>query len=88
MINLLFQLISFNKKRKDCSNDVWNEKSQGYYYRALSIMCEILENISAGQTPVFQSETIKAFENAVDYMENNYTSDEFSINKTIPAAIW
>lgn len=66
--------------------DVWNEKSQGYYYRALSIMCEILENISVGQTPVFQSETIKAFENAVDYMENNYTSDEFSINKTIEMA--
>lgn len=66
--------------------DVWNKKTEGYYYRALSIMCEILENISVQQTQIFQNKTIKAFENAIDYMENNFTSDEFSINKTIEKA--
>lgn len=66
--------------------DIWNKKADGYYYQALSIMCEILEGISAQQATGFRSETVKAFENAVEYMENNYTSNEFSINKTVERA--
>lgn len=66
--------------------DTWNQKTDGYYYRALSIMCEILEDISSQQGSGFRSETIKAFENAVEYMENNYTSNEFSINKMVERA--
>lgn len=63
--------------------DIWNKKTEGYYYRALSVMCEILENISVQQASAFRKETIKAFEDAVEYMENNYASNEFSINKMI-----
>ncbi len=66
--------------------DIWNKKTEGYYYRALSVMCEILENISVQQASAFRKETIKAFEDAVEYMENNYASNEFSINKMIEKA--
>ena len=66
--------------------DIWNEKTAGYYYRAMSVMCEIIENIITQQTPVFRNETIKSFENAVEYMNNNYTSSEFSIDKMVERA--
>ncbi len=66
--------------------DIWNKKTEGYYYRALSVMCEIIESISLQQAPVFRNETVKAFENAVEYMNNNYTSAEFSIDKTVERA--
>lgn len=63
--------------------DIWKEKADGFYYSALSVMCEILQNIASQQTPNFCRETMKAFENAVEYMENNYTSTEFSIKGMI-----
>ena len=66
--------------------DIWNKKAEGYYYRALSVMCEIIESISVQQAPVFRNETIKSFENAVKYMANNYTSAEFSIDKMVERA--
>ena len=43
----------------------------------MSVMCEILENISLQQAPSLKNETFTAFENAVEYMENNYTSADF-----------
>lgn len=66
--------------------DIWAKKTVGYYYRALSVMGEILESISVQQVSAFRNETIKAFENAVEYMESNYTSNEFSINKMVERA--
>lgn len=66
--------------------DIWTKKEDGYYYAALSQMCEILQNISSQQTPSFGSETLTAFENAVEYMENNYTSSEFSIQQMVAKA--
>lgn len=62
--------------------DIWSKKENGYYYSALSVMCEILENISVQQSSL-SDKTIEAFENAIEYMERNYTSDEFSINKMV-----
>lgn len=76
IISLLFQKIY----------DIWNRKSGEYYYTALSVMCEILQNISAQQTPLFRNKTVTAFENAVEYMENNYTSSDFSVNKMVEKA--
>lgn len=66
--------------------DTWNKKADGYYYSALSVMCEILENISVQQSPLLRNDTIKAFENAVEYMEEYYTSSEFSVKKMIAKA--
>lgn len=63
--------------------DIWDEKEDGYYYSALAVMCEIIKNISSQQTPCYKSKTAEAFENAVDYMENNYTSGEFSVKEMI-----
>lgn len=76
MISLLFHRLY----------DIWNKKTEGYYFSALSVMCEILGNILFQQAPFFRNETIKAFENAVEYMENNYTSDEFSVNRMVETA--
>ncbi len=66
--------------------DIWTKKEDGYYYAALSQMCKILQNISSQQTPSFGSETLTAFENAVEYMENNYTSSEFSVQQMVAKA--
>ena len=66
--------------------DIWNKKSEGYYYSSLSIMCEILENIVLQQAPAFRSETVKSFENAIEYFENNYTSADFSISELVEKA--
>lgn len=66
--------------------DIWEKKEDGYYYSALSVMCEILENISVQKSPSLRNETMKAFENAVEYMKKNYTSNEFSINKMVEEA--
>lgn len=52
----------------------------------MSVMCEISENISLQQAPSFKNETFTAFENAVEYMENNYTSADFSANKMVERA--
>jgi AraC-like DNA-binding protein len=66
--------------------DIWNKKEDGYYYSALSVMCEILENISVQQSPSLRSETMKAFEDAVEYMEKNYTSNECSVKEMVEKA--
>lgn len=66
--------------------DVWNVREIGYYYRALSVMGEILENIALLDTYETKSTTRKAFENAVEYMENNYLSSDFSVEKTVSEA--
>lgn len=66
--------------------DIWNEKADGYYYSALSLMCEILENISVQQAPLLRNETVKAFENAVEYMEKFYTSGELSVKELVAKA--
>lgn len=66
--------------------DVWQKKQSGYYYSALKIMCEILENISLQQIPKLSDKTIEAFESAVTYMNENYTSVDFSVRKMIKYA--
>lgn len=66
--------------------DIWSEKAEGYYYMALSTLCEILESISVQQASGLYAETRTAFEAAVAYMENNYMASNFSIRKMIATA--
>ena len=66
--------------------DIWNKKEDGYYYSALSVMCEILEKISVQQSPSLRNETMKAFEDVVEYMEKNYTSSECSVKEMVAKA--
>lgn len=66
--------------------DIWNKKKDGYYFSALAVMCEILENISVQQSRSPHNETMKAFEDAVAYMEKNYTSGECSVKKIVETA--
>lgn len=61
--------------------EIWQRKEEGYYYSALSVLCEILANISVQQAPSFPAETQKAFEQAVSYLENHYTSAELTIEQ-------
>ena len=63
--------------------DKWNEKADGYYYGVLSIICELLENISIQQTPSLCNETSAAFENAIWYMESNFLNSKFSITEMV-----
>lgn len=66
--------------------DVWSKKETGYYYRALSVMGEILEKLALLGTYETKSDARKAFETAVEYMENNYLSPDFSVEKMISKA--
>lgn len=75
-VHLLFQKL----------HEVWSKKFDGYYFSALSIMCEILETISKHQAPVLNNITLSAFENAVQYMESHYTSNEFTITEMVKRA--
>ena len=50
------------------SRDIWTKKDSGYYYAALSVFCEILENISNQQDYYLHNETAEAIESAVKYM--------------------
>lgn len=70
--------------RKMC--DIWNAKETGYYYSTLSVLCEILENIAVYGSSAAKGGTAKAFENAVEYMEENYLSADFSVEKAVAAA--
>ncbi len=66
--------------------DIWNKKENGYYYSSLSVMCEILENISVQQSSSLRAETTKAFHDAIEYMEKNYTSVECTVEKIVAKA--
>ena len=65
------------------AHEIWNNKADGYYYSTLSVVCEILESLSIQQTPVLPNETMSAFENALRYMETNFTDSEFSVSEMV-----
>lgn len=60
---------------------IWNNKSYGYYYASLAVMCEIFQNIS------FPHETRKSmpdsFLHAVDVLQKNYLSSDITIDKIV-----
>ena len=64
-------------------NKIWQEKKPGFYYQALALMCEILENISRQQSYSISNKTLTAFENTVAYIEENFTSAELSVNDIV-----
>ena len=66
--------------------EIWNKKEEGYYYSALAVLCNILENISVQQSNSWSNETIKAFEDVVEYIEENYTSNEISVKEMVEKA--
>ena len=66
--------------------DIWKKKEIGYYYSALSVMCEILHNLSTQQNMCFSNETIKLFEKAVEEMEKNYISCDLTVEKLVSVA--
>ncbi len=63
--------------------EIWNKKPEGYYYKTLALFCEVFENISADRNLALCSNTKKAFENAVSYMEKHYLSPDFGIEKMV-----
>lgn len=66
--------------------NIWQKGEEGYYFSALSVMGEILKNIVVQQMSGSKDETVKAFENAVEYMEENYLSYDFSVEKMVSVA--
>ena len=66
--------------------DIWKKKEMGYYYSALSVMCEILNCISARQNMFLSNETIKLFEKSVEVMEKNYLSCDLTVEKLVSVA--
>lgn len=66
--------------------DIWVKKENGYYYSTLALFCEILENISLQQNYLFYNETMKSFEDAVEYMKKMYTSSDFTVEEMVEKA--
>lgn len=65
---------------------IWEQKDEGYYYSALATMCEIMESISRQQIQKLSTETVKAFEEAVKYMEQKFTDTQFSVQDVVEKA--
>ncbi len=66
--------------------DIWDKKEYGYYYCAMSVMCEILKNITDQQYSRPCNETTKAFDDAVSLLENNFTDRSLSIKTLVENA--
>ena len=64
---------------------IWNKKEEGYYYASLAVMCDVLQNISIQQDN-FPYKTATTFKKAVEYMEDNYTSCDFSVAEMVSRA--
>ncbi len=61
--------------------NIWGNKAEGFYYKSISVMCEILENISTQAHYTPHSEAYDSFEKAITYMNNNLTSAELTIEE-------
>ena len=66
--------------------NIWTKGEEGYYFSALSVMGEILKNIAVQQNAEFRDETARAFKNGIEYMEENYRSYDFSVEKMVSVA--
>lgn len=61
---------------------LWQEKEDGYYYRVMAILCEILGKLSAGgAAPTLR--TAGDFGAAVDYLNGNFTDSDLTIEKVV-----
>ena len=66
-------------------NEIWISKNTGYYFGALSLMCEILENLSLRQVAT-KKENLDYFYKAVEYLELNYTSCDLTVDELVKKA--
>ena len=66
--------------------EVWENRGVGYYFSSLAMICELLSKIAKEQSASSNSATDSAFENAIKYMETNYTAQDFSINSLVECA--
>lgn len=66
--------------------DIWKKKEKGYYFAALSVVGALFENILNQQEYTLNSETVRAFESAVEYMNKNYTSRDFTVDGMVKKA--
>ncbi len=64
-------------------HEVWEKKESGCYYTALSLMCEILGSITSQMSPAISRESLRSFENALAYMEKNFTDSLFSVKDMV-----
>lgn len=65
---------------------IWNERKEGYYYKTMSLLCEVLSVLSIENDYFDNHGTKKHFQVAVEYMKNNYTQCDLSIEKLISMA--
>ncbi len=65
---------------------IWLAKADGYYYAALSVFGEILEDLALQKAPPLLSETAKAFEAAISYMQKHLTSPALSVEDLVEKA--
>ncbi len=66
--------------------DIWQQKAEGHYFAAVSVLCEIIEAISVQHTPSIRNQTTEAFDRAVAYIEENGMSADFSVEKATAVA--
>lgn len=63
--------------------DIWKKKEPGYYYSAMSIFYQILEKLSASETSPSDTQTGRLFAEAINYMEENFLSPDFSVDEMV-----
>jgi len=66
--------------------NIWRAKADGYYYAALSVFGELLEALAAQKAPPLLTETAKAFDAAIRYMQTHLTSPALSVETLVEKA--
>jgi len=77
----LFHMEDYAKTKKlfkDCY-EIWREKENGYYYKALSIFYNILSQMSATHLNTYTDDLHQKLKPAVDYLHANYTNSDICV---------
>ncbi len=58
---------------------VWTNRKPGYYYRSMSILYKIFEEITKQFNPVYTKESYQKIKNSMIYLHANFTDPQLSI---------
>lgn len=63
--------------------EVFAKKDAGYCFDAVSLLAKILALLSKETSPVPNESAVRSFEEAVAYMNENYTNSDFSVDDLV-----
>lgn len=64
-------------------HELWSKKEKNYYFECLSILCELLSSLNFNSQ---KSEYASVINEAVEYINNNFQSESFSLDSACSVA--